>query len=80
MNWFKTSEIAQDLKREARREKKLQAAYSELGVAVAESGTAHGVQALHTAVEVDLITGHHGRDAALMSQEWQAQSNLPGNP
>eukprot|EP01043_Picozoa_sp_COSAG02_P064287 COSAG02_NODE_9351_length_2246_cov_184.727993_1_plen_48_part_10 len=48
MNWFKRSEVAQELKRQARREKKLRAAYSELGVAVGEAGVSHGLQALHT--------------------------------
>ena len=80
MNWFKGSEVAQALKRQVRKEKKLQAAYAELGVAVATSGESHAVQALHTALEVDAITGHHGTDGATMERAWAAHDTLPGNP
>jgi hypothetical protein len=80
VNWFKRSEVAQELKRQARREKKLRAAYSELGVAVGEAGVSHGLQALHTAVEVDRVTGHHGTDGVAMERAWRENGNLPGNP
>ena len=80
VNWFKGSEVAQQLKKQAWRDKKLQAAYSELGIAVAASGASHGIQAVHTAVEVDRLTGHHGTDGAVMARAWGANDNLPGNP
>ena len=80
VKWFKGSEIAHELKEQARREKKLQAAYSELGVAVGHSGATHAVQALHTAVEVDAITGHHGTNGERMENAWLRNGSLPGNP
>ena len=80
MNWFKGSEVAQALKHQIRKEKKLQAAYAELGVAVGASGASHAVQAMHTALEVDAITGHHGTDGTTMDRAWAAHGTLPGNP
>lgn len=80
VNWFKGSEVAQALKRQVRKEKKLQAAYAELGVAVAASGESHGLQAMHAALEVDALTGHHGTDGATMQRAWAAHDTLPGNP
>ena len=59
--------------------KKSWSAYAQLGVAVAETGESHAVQAMHTALEVDAITGHHGTDGAAM-EAWAARDTLPGNP
>ena len=59
-------------------EKKLQAAMAELGVSVAGTGATHGLQALHTAVEVDAITGHHGSDGVVLERAWGGNAHLPG--
>ena len=80
VKWFKGSEIAQDLKDQARKEKKLRAAYAELGVSIARSGATRAMQVLHASVEVDRITGHRGTDGESMRRAWAAQGNLPGNP
>eukprot|EP01046_Picozoa_sp_COSAG06_P079870 COSAG06_NODE_27248_length_597_cov_0.620482_2_plen_84_part_00 len=78
VNWFKGSELARALKKQARSEKKLQAAMTELGVSVAGTGASHGLQALHTAVEVDAITGRHGSDGVALERAWGGNAHLPG--
>lgn len=71
VNWFKGSEIAHDLKDQARKEKKLQAAYAELGVSITRSAASD---------KVDGISGHRGTDGESVQRAWAARGNLPGNP
>ncbi len=80
VDWFRGSKAARELKKQVRKERKLQAAYSELGIAIGESGASHAIRALHVAVEADRITGHQGTDGETMERAWGGGGNLPGNP